>query len=580
VILVPRTAVTAVLELYHGNVSIHNHNGRNKTISQIRKRFTWPSLYADVDKWIKACGQCVERKRVVLTQARYTLSTNVESASQRLCIDFVGPLTTTKKKNSYLLTMVNPFTRWAEAFPVTRNTALKTIACLKKHISDHGTPAELLTDRGFLSEELRVFLRSMGIRHNCTAAYTPSTNGSCEGFHSYLATSLSALVNEQHSDWDDKIPDALLAYRTADLDGMGISPFEATYGRPANLPLDNVLRDPDDWFVDEPVAPDEEAERLHEYAAGVAEASIRNRAVIQSGQQDRHERNKRQDDGSRSAPQYQKGQQVYLRFPKGNFRVGRGCTKFTKVNSGPYTIETVMTTTSGATIYEVRHNLTSHFCKVGCGRMIPYEKWVEPAGTSRPSTLPGHIRPAERKAKGAAAAPQPRTESSSGQKPDEALREAVDDVEMAEAAAGQPAATIIIDPAPKLPQPAAPAIAAAADEREERKLGEALQLPERLDDAQRPNTGRDQKRKLEEVLHPAELNADAQRPKTGRDRQNEPPTEEAPRPAAKPKPAAPKPPSDYDRPVYVTTAAGRRGRQRLNLNYQRIWEPFAHPGSR
>ena len=515
---------------------------------------------------------------------------------------------------------------------MTRNTALKTIACLKKHISDHGTPAELLTDRGFLSEELRVFLRSMGIRHNCTAAYTPSTNGSCEGFHSYLATSLSALVNEQHSDWDDKIPDALLAYRTADLDGMGISPFEATYGRPANLPLDNVLRDPDDWFVDEPVAPDEEAERLHEYAAGVAEASIRNRAVIQSGQQDRHERNKRQDDGSRSAPQYQKGQQVYLRFPKGNFRVGRGCTKFTKVNSGPYTIETVMTTTSGATIYEVRHNLTSHFCKVGCGRMIPYEKWVEPAGTSRPSTLPGHIRPAERKAKGAAAAPQPQTESSSGQKPDEALREAVDDVEMAEAAAGQPAATIIIDPAPKLPQPAAPAIAAAADEREERKLGEALQLPELLDDAQRPNTGRDQKRKttealqlpelldvaqrpntgrdqkqkttealqlpepldvaqrpntgrdqkrkLEEVLHPAELNADAQRPKTGRDRQNEPPTEEAPRPAAKPKPAAPKPPSDYDRPVYVTTAAGRRGRQRLNLNYQRIWEPFAHPGSR
>jgi hypothetical protein len=79
--------------------------------------------------------------------------------------------------------------------------------------------------------------------------------------------------------------------------------------------------------VEEPVALDEEAERLHEYAAGVAEAGIRKRAIIQGGQQDRHERNKRQDDGSRGAPQYQKGQQVYLRFPKGDFSVGRGCTK-------------------------------------------------------------------------------------------------------------------------------------------------------------------------------------------------------------------------------------------------------------
>ena len=58
-----------------------------------------------------------------------------------------------------------------------------------------------------------------------------------------------------------------------------------------------------------------------------------------------------------------------------------------------------MTTSSGATIYEVRHNLTTHFCKVGSGRMIPYEKWVEPEGTSRPASLPGHAPPTEPKAR-------------------------------------------------------------------------------------------------------------------------------------------------------------------------------------
>ena len=141
--------------------------------------------------------------------------------------------------------------------------------CLKAHIADHGTPAELLTDRGFLSEELRSYLRAMGIKHNCTAAYTPSTNGSVEGFHSYLATGLSALVNEQHSDWDEHIHPVLLAYRTAAIDGTGISPFEIVYGRPANLPLDNALSEARMW--DEAA---EDAETVEQYAAKVHKHAV------------------------------------------------------------------------------------------------------------------------------------------------------------------------------------------------------------------------------------------------------------------------------------------------------------------
>ena len=90
--------------------------------------------------------------------------------------------------------------------------------------------------------------------------------------------------------------------------------------------------------------------------------------------------------------------------------------------------------------------------------------------------------------------------------------------------------------------------------------------------------GKGVKRKLEDALKPPEQQADAQRPKTGRGRQNEPPSKDAPKPRTKQAAAATL--GDYDRPAYVTTAAGRRGRERLDLNLQRIWEPFAHPGSR
>ena len=84
-------------------------------------------------------------------------------------------------------------------------------------------------------------------------------NGSVEGFHSYW---LSALVNEQHSNWDEHIDAVLLAYRTAVIDGTGISPFEIVYGRPANLPLDNALAESKVWG-DAP----EDSETIEEYAA-------------------------------------------------------------------------------------------------------------------------------------------------------------------------------------------------------------------------------------------------------------------------------------------------------------------------
>jgi hypothetical protein len=382
-IMVPRTAVTAVLEMYHGNGAVHNHNGRHKTIMMIRRRFTWPALYSDVDKWVKSCQTCMERKRVVLKHARYHFSTNVQGAFERLCIDFVGPLTTTKRKNSYILTLMCPFSRWPQAYAVSRATAVKAIDCLQKSIATFGAPSQLLSDRGFLSEELRAFLSSQGIKHIKTAAYTPSTNGSIEGFHKYLAQALYSRVNAKHSDWDEFLDDVLLAYRTAPIDGTNLTPFEIIFGRPANLPVDNALA------AEEEAAKKEAPLTPQEYSERVAEATRNHAETIRSVQGERHARNQRQDLGVPHREEYEKGQQVFLRFPPGTFRFEGGTTKFSKVNNGPYTILRKITTDSGSVVYEVQHNTTEHRSRVGPSRIIPYQRWEEPAGTTRPRELPG-----------------------------------------------------------------------------------------------------------------------------------------------------------------------------------------------
>jgi hypothetical protein len=389
-VMVPRTAVTAVLELYHGSSSIHNHNGRNKTLGVIRKRFTWPGLHADVAKWIKSCKKCLARKRVVLSRARYALSTSQEAPMNRIAIDFVGPLTTTKKNNSYILTVFCPFSRWAQAFPVSRNTALKTIECLKKHIATFSTPSEVLSDRGFVSAELKEFLESMGIKHVMTAAYTPSTNGAVEGFHRYLAQQLSMRVNDKHSNWDEKLDEVLFAYRTAPIDGTMVSPFNAVFAREPNLPIDNVLREATDQEFEH------ESKRRRKMTpaeyCGIAQSAAQGiHEEVRERQSERFARNQRQDDKEAPICIYEPGQKIFLKYPKGTFRKPGGTTKFSQVNNGPYTIKRRIETSSGATVYEVEHDTTKYRCKVGHRRIIPYDEWDLPVGASRPRLLPGEM---------------------------------------------------------------------------------------------------------------------------------------------------------------------------------------------
>ena len=55
----------------------------------------------------------------------------------------------------------------------------------------------------------------MGIRKTFTSAYHPQTDGLVERFNGILARILSHYVEENQGNWDQIIPFALMAYRSA-----------------------------------------------------------------------------------------------------------------------------------------------------------------------------------------------------------------------------------------------------------------------------------------------------------------------------------------------------------------------------
>ena len=132
-------------------------------------------------------------------------------------IDLVGPFKRTARGNTSILTMMDRCSRWIEAYPMQSTTAF---ACARKFIAEwvarFGVPDRIISDKGPQFESLlfNIVCNKLGFKHNRTTAWHPETNGILERSHATLKNSLRCLCN-QTIDWDDALPMALLAMRSA-----------------------------------------------------------------------------------------------------------------------------------------------------------------------------------------------------------------------------------------------------------------------------------------------------------------------------------------------------------------------------
>ena len=100
-------------------------------------------------------------------------------------LDLVGPLPHSNGY-TYLLTVIDRFTRWPEAFPlpdITVETVARTF--LQGWIARFGTPTTITTDRGsqFQSGLWNDLMVALGTQRLRTTAYHPQANGLIERFH-------------------------------------------------------------------------------------------------------------------------------------------------------------------------------------------------------------------------------------------------------------------------------------------------------------------------------------------------------------------------------------------------------------
>lgn len=235
--------------------SIHNiaHPGIRSTRRKISKLYFWPNMNSDINEWSRSCVTCQREKIHRHTKSEIQSIPIPRKRFQHIHVDIVGPLSPSQN-NRYILTVIDRFSRWPEAYPLP-NSDTETIArtLISNYFSRFGIPHTMTTDQGsqFESRLMSSLTSFLGIQKIHTSSYHPQSNGMIERFHRDLKNALRTSGNT--TQWSEVLPLILLGLRTNIKDDVGYSPAELLYGENINLPntiqpLSDEITDPTDFI--------------------------------------------------------------------------------------------------------------------------------------------------------------------------------------------------------------------------------------------------------------------------------------------------------------------------------------------
>ena len=211
-----------------------SHPGVKATVKLVTQRYIWPSIKNDCRLWARNCLQCQRSKVSRHVSAPIGSFAPPSARFEHVHIDII--VMPSSEGHRYCLTMVDRFTRWPEAVPMSDQEA-STVARIfyDNWISRFGTPLRITTDQGrqFESHLFKHLNRLLGTTHLRTTAYHPAANGMVERFHRQLKAAIMCHYDER---WTQNLSTVLLGIRAAWKEDLQGTSADLLYGQSLRLP--------------------------------------------------------------------------------------------------------------------------------------------------------------------------------------------------------------------------------------------------------------------------------------------------------------------------------------------------------
>ena len=243
--LVPEHLIQDCLFFHHEEMG---HPGRNRTMTNIKRRYYWHSMVKDVWQHTRKCQHCNCRKANNAVPVTPVQSYNIMSSPmERVHIDLSGPFPLTRAGNKYTCVVKDALSKIVDISAIPDKTALAVLKTFNDNVIHRlGRPRVLISDNGteFRNKEMTKFCNMLGITRKYTTPYTPRSDGQVENQMRTLKDTLSAYCNEFQDNWDEALGIIAYHYNTTVNDATGYTPFFLMYGREANSGDEDYERKP------------------------------------------------------------------------------------------------------------------------------------------------------------------------------------------------------------------------------------------------------------------------------------------------------------------------------------------------
>ncbi|KAK2380216.1 hypothetical protein QL285_035697 [Trifolium repens] len=330
---------------------VGGHSGVKGTLARLTSAFTWPHISRDVKAFIQACTVCQQHK--YSTQRPYGLLHPLPIPHQvweDIAMDFVTHLPPAQGK-TVIWVVIDRLTKYAHFIALPTHYSAVSLASLfmSEIYRLHGLPKSIVSDRDriFVSRFWKELFTLSGTTLCFSSAYHPQTDGQTEVTNRILETFLRCFVSDTPKQWVSFLPLAEHWYNSSYQSAIGMTPFQALYGRcPPNIRT----------YVsgDSQVATLDEILIEHHRILGILKANLQRAQQRMVSQANTH----RQD------RIFQEGDWVWLRlqpYRQVSVRQQR-YSKFTKRYHGPFqilrrigTVAYELQLPSGARIHPVFH---------------------------------------------------------------------------------------------------------------------------------------------------------------------------------------------------------------------------------
>jgi len=190
-------------------------------------------MYVSVHEYVSTCVECQKTKTSPYRKKAPLSPLPIWPPFSRIHVDHIGPLPVSPDGYRYLLVVIDATTLWAEAFPVKSTTAEETADVLYREIiSRYGAPQAIHSDQGtaFRNQLLTLLCKLLRIKHIYSSPFHPKGNAKVERANRTIATTLRMICPDQ-AVWPSFIGPILYSYRASVAVPLGISPFEALFGK-------------------------------------------------------------------------------------------------------------------------------------------------------------------------------------------------------------------------------------------------------------------------------------------------------------------------------------------------------------